>query len=176
MLVQLNYKVSVQRMSLLQAGNSLRLWIQMNRQNWRITASDILTAAHTHTHTHDTERRWWQLCFADFQRGVSCVADAICWELNLSRCKSLCRHHMDQHLCHTHGFKPLWEELHCVQEPPHNAGGHESHCWHVVCCRLSNLWIRRVSVNVKMSLFIRWQRKEQSYFVNSNWIQLLEIK
>lgn len=53
MLVQLNYKVSVQRMSLLQAGNSLRLWIQMNRQNWRITAGDILTAAHTHTHTRD---------------------------------------------------------------------------------------------------------------------------
>ena len=45
--------LSVQRMSLLQAGNSLRLWIQTNRQNWKITAGDILTAAHTRTRLND---------------------------------------------------------------------------------------------------------------------------
>lgn len=123
--------VSVQRMSLLQAGNSLRLWIQTNRQNWKITAGD--RSSQRPTHAQD----WTTLVatlFCRLQRGVSRVADAICWalswawELNLSRCKSLCRHHMDQRLCHTHRFKPLWEGTALCS----GASGLESHCWHVV--------------------------------------------
>ena len=91
------------------------------------------TSSQRPTHAQD----WTTLVatlFCRLQRGVSRVADAICWalswawELNLSRCKSLCRHHMDQRLCHTHRFKPLWEGTALCS----GASSLESHCWHVV--------------------------------------------